>query len=133
LRGTWYTPVSTSGTMATSAPTSARVAAGDPHRVTATTARTTHPAVVPSSASMNSGVGAWRLIDCIAAMPAGGGIRRSPLITNVEKAKNTPATSPLPTAHATVSQRANPEVMVEAAAVITPPPQPTGPGRRRDR
>ncbi len=38
------------------------------------------------------------MIDCIAAMPAGGGMRPSADMTDVEKAKNSPAISPAPRA-----------------------------------
>ena len=95
---------------------SASVAAVEPHFVIATMPSTTQTPVVPRKASMNAGVGAWRLIDCMAAMPAGAGARRRPLITNVEKAKNTPATRPLPTAPMMVSVRTN-------AESITPRPR----------
>src|SRR5215218_2503530 len=97
------------GTRARMAATTASVAAVEPHFVRATMPSTTQTPVVPSKASMNAGVGAWRLIDCMAAMPAGAGARRRPLITNVEKAKNTPATRVLPTAPMTVSVRTNVE------------------------
>ena len=64
----------------------------------AMTAAATEVPAVPNSASMNSGFGAYTLIDCIAAIPIGAGSLASDRITNVEKAKNTPATSPLPMA-----------------------------------
>ena len=47
---------------------------------------------------MNSGVMASRFIDCIASTPSDAGSRFSAGITKLEKAKNTPATSPQPRA-----------------------------------
>jgi hypothetical protein len=47
---------------------------------------------------MNTGVTASSLIDCIAAIPCGAGSRFNAGITKVEKAKNTPATRPQPSA-----------------------------------
>src|SRR5829696_9395913 len=52
---------------------------------------------------MNHGVGAARFTSCMAAMPCGLGRRESAVITNTEKAKNTPPTTPLPTAETAVS------------------------------
>jgi hypothetical protein len=43
------------------------------------------------------------LTDCIAAVPSSGGRRTSAFITNVEKAKRTPAISPDPIAATPVS------------------------------
>ena len=59
---------------------------------------------VPNSTAMNSGVIAARLIDCMAAIPSAAGRRASASMTKVEKAKNTPATSPLPRAVASVAE-----------------------------
>lgn len=55
-------------------------------------------AAVAKSAIMNNGLIAVMLIDCIAAMPCAGWSRERALITKVEKAKKTPATSPQPSA-----------------------------------
>jgi hypothetical protein len=52
---------------------------------------------------MKAGVTARMLIDCIAAMPFAGGNRFSAGITNVEKAKKTPAFKPHPRAVASVA------------------------------
>ena len=54
---------------------------------------------------MNSGVTASLLIACIAATPCAGGSLSSAGMTNAEKAKNTPATSPQPSAAASVQRR----------------------------
>ena len=54
---------------------------------------------------MNHGVGAAVLIDCMAAMPFAGGSRPRAFITNTEKAKKTPPTTPQPTAASVVSVR----------------------------
>src|SRR3954452_12151597 len=68
-------------------------AAATDHAATAT-----HSAPLPSQASMKDAVITVRLIDCIAATPSGAERRASPPITNDENAKNTPATSPQPSA-----------------------------------
>ena len=52
---------------------------------------------------MKTGVTTTMLIDCIAAIPSSGLSRLSAAITNVEKAKKTPATSPHPRAVASVA------------------------------
>jgi len=57
---------------------------------------------VPNSAIISGGWTAVRLIDCIDRMPAGAGRARSAGITNAENVKNTPPTTPLPTAAITV-------------------------------
>jgi hypothetical protein len=57
---------------------------------------------------MNTGVGAARLIDCMAVRPPGACVRSSPFITKVENAKNTPATRPAPSALTRVRERRNP-------------------------
>lgn len=68
-------------------------------------------AAVPNSGTMNHGVGAVRLISCIAAIPCAGGSRPSAAITNVENAKNTP---PIAAADTAATPRASP---------VTSPPQ----------
>ena len=52
---------------------------------------------------MKTGVTTRMLIDCIAAIPSSGFSRLSAAITNVEKAKKTPATSPHPRAVTSVA------------------------------
>ena len=52
---------------------------------------------------MNAGVGAARLIDCIAAMPCASGRSRNAFMTNVEKATKTPPAVAAPTATAMVN------------------------------
>src|ERR1700680_4573169 len=64
-----------------------------------------HAPAGPHSVSINSGVTANRLIDCMAVSPSGGEIWRRAFITNVEKANRTPATSPEPTAATMVRMR----------------------------
>src|SRR6478672_278560 len=83
---------------------------------TAHTARTTHSAPVPSHTSRNAGVGARRLIHCIAAIPAGASARARPSMTNAEKAKKTPALRPQPSAVARVRRSRAPCI-----AIVAPP------------
>src|ERR1700730_3777980 len=64
-----------------------------------------HAPAVPNSVSINSGVTANRLIDCMAVSPSGAERWRRAFITNVEKANRTPATSPEPTAATMVRMR----------------------------
>jgi hypothetical protein len=51
---------------------------------------------------MNTGVGAWTLIDCIAAIPCAGYRRPSAVMTKLENANRAPAPSPQPSAVTTV-------------------------------
>ncbi len=53
---------------------------------------------VPNSAVMKVGVITVMLIEFIAAMPCGTGSRASAAMTKLEKAKNTPPTTPEPIA-----------------------------------
>ena len=57
---------------------------------------------MPKIASMKTGVMAVMLIDCIAAIPCAAGMRASAGMTNVEKAKKTPPTTPQPIEQAKV-------------------------------
>ena len=57
---------------------------------------------------MKSGEGAALLIACIADEAVGAGKPPSARITNVEKAKNTPPTTPAPMAATTVNVPATP-------------------------
>ena len=68
------------------------------HCSTAAAARTALAIVVPKNTGMNRERRIVELIDCIAEMPWGGAIFASAGMMNVEKAKNSPATSPLPIA-----------------------------------
>ena len=120
----WYTAVSTTVTRYTAAPITVYTAYESPQSAMAMTAAATEVPAVPNSASMNSGFGAYTLIDCIAAIPIGAGSLASDRITNVENAKNTPATSPLPMALMSTSTPATP-------STITPPPR--HPRHRRPR
>src|SRR3954471_18111757 len=81
---------------------------------------------VPSHRSMNAGVGAWRLIDCITAIPAGAAARRRPSITKVDHAKNTPPFSPQPIAAARVRTSRPPDIAASSAEQ----PEADGGGRR---
>src|SRR5262249_53822159 len=69
------------------------------------TTSATHTAAVPSHGTTNQGVGAASLISCMAIRPCRSGRRSSAVITNVEKAKNTPAARPDPTVATTVRAR----------------------------
>ncbi|WP_333127379.1 MULTISPECIES: hypothetical protein [unclassified Microcoleus] len=55
-------------------------------------------AAVPNSAVINNGLIAVILMACMAAIPCAGWSRARAFITNVEKAKKTPAISPQPSA-----------------------------------
>ena len=71
------------------------------------------------------------LIDCIAAIACGaGGRRSSAAITKPEKAKNTPAFSPQPSAVTSVSATRASLIAVDAAALGT---RSRRPSRRRRR
>ena len=120
----WYTAVSTTVTRYTAAPITVYTAYESPQSAMATTAAATDVPAVPNNASMNSGFGAYTLIDCIAVIPIGAGSLASDRMTNVEKAKNTPATSPLPMALMNTNTALTP-------STITPPPR--HPTRRRRR
>ena len=60
---------------------------------------------------MKSGLTTVTLIDCIAATPCAAGSLASARITNVENAKNTPATRPDAIATTTVSVRIHPSII----------------------
>ena len=80
---------------------------------------------------MNTGLGAARFISCIARTPTAAGARPSPVITKLEKARNTPAVSPAPRAAARISQpsRVPVAVPVVIAAPVSCGPESTAPHR----
>src|SRR3954454_21291863 len=86
-------------------PTSSSTVPSSGHGTNVTTAITAHSTAEPANTAMNGGRTAVTLIAFIAATPCAGGSSASPLITNVENAQKTPATSPVPSTPSTTSPK----------------------------
>src|SRR5215510_14865507 len=71
---------------------------------------------VPKKAKKNTGFSTVTLIDCMAEMPPSGGRRFSAAMMKAEKAKKIPATSPAPSAAASVK----PDIRSPIASQVLP-------------
>src|SRR5680860_626586 len=78
--------------------------------------KTTQSTAVPRNVARNTGFGIVTSIDCMAAIPAGAGIRASAFITAVEKAKKIPAISPQPSAAKRVEANSRASIVTKGKA-----------------
>lgn len=106
------------------APLSRQADDGSFHDRTARAASAADANAVPMNAPRNERLITTSLIDCIAAMPAAAGKRRSPPMMKLEKAKNVPAISAEPSVASPTRKT------VSVAIVVTLPSRPSSPRRR---
>lgn len=117
LRGTFAATVTPNPPNRHSAlPAGRPTAPSSGHLTDVTTAIAAHSSAEPRNTSMKGARTAAALTDRIAATPRAGGNVASPLITNVEKAQKTPATSPVPSTPSTVSTKDGPSITSSAPA-----------------
>src|SRR5262245_4167139 len=82
----------------------------------AATANRSAATAVPKNSKKNTGFNTVTLMDCMAEMPPSGGRRPSALTMKAEKAKKIPATSPAPSAAASV----RPNINLSMASPVLP-------------
>src|ERR1700736_2628691 len=84
------------------------------------TARKQQITAGPKKAPMNHGLMTETLMDCMAAMPVGGEMRASALMTKEEKAKKIPAARPQLRATRNVKARSNRTIIERIMGLIQP-------------